>query len=424
MAGGTAEGFQGTLSTISADFAMIATKGTSRMLPFWKELGINLKDSHGKMREVMDVLPELADKMAGLSKGESMGMGRKLGLDEGTIMLLQQGRREVEAQIKQQKEMGTVTAEQAKQAGEFNDALDQLSMNFRGMFLNVGSSLIPAFKWVIEVFDTMSKFFRKHSDFITGLFIALGAAVMFFLVPPLLTAAGAALAAMAPFLLIGAVVAVVAGAFALLYDDVMNFRAGNESMIGDLYAKYPVVKSLIDGISEAFGTMKVVATEIYGLMGDLFTLGTVSAEAFWNSLKTGANWMQNTFPLLFELVGKLGDIFGIILDGITNAFSSTFDGIINEFKTFAGMVGIDLSVKGIQNARSQVRAASGSAINSTNSMAIANSRTTSQSSNVTVGKVEIKTKATDSEGIARSVGGHLNAQLKRATSNHDDGVKI
>jgi len=84
---------------------------------------------------------------------------------------------------------------------------------------------------------------------------------------------------------------------------------------------------------------------------------------------------------------------------------------------------LSLSVKGIQNARSQVRAASGSAINSTNSMAIANSRTTSQSSNVTVGKVEIKTKATDSEGIARSVGGHLNSQLKRATSNHDDGIK-
>ena len=57
MSGGTAEEFQGTLSTMSADFAMIATKGTSRMLPFWKELGINVKDSTGKMRGVLDVLP-------------------------------------------------------------------------------------------------------------------------------------------------------------------------------------------------------------------------------------------------------------------------------------------------------------------------------------------------------------------------------
>lgn len=422
MSGGTAEEFQGTLSTLSADFAMIATKGTSRTLPFWKELGINVKDAHGKMREVMDVLPELADKMAGMSKQESAGMGKKLGLDQGTIMLLQQGRREVEAQIKQQKEMGVVTAEQAKQAGEFNDALDQLSMNFRGMFLSVGGSLIPAFKWIIEMFGKVSNFFREHSDFITGLFIALGAAVLFFLIPPLITAAGAALAAMAPFLLMGAVVALVAGAFALLYDDVMNFMEGNDSMIGSLYNKYPVVRALIDGIAEAFRTLKAVAKEIWGLMGDVFNFGSVKAKQFWKSLTGGIDGFSKTFPRLFALIKGLGNVFSAVFTFIWNLWKKVFGGIGNAISGLAKSVGLDFSVKGLQNARSQVQAASKTPLNSTNSAAISNSKVATKNASVNVGKVEVHTKATDAQGVARAVGGHMKGELKRATSNYDDGV--
>ena len=422
MSGGTAEEFQGTLSTMSADFAMIATKGTSRMLPFWKELGINVKDSNGKMREVLDVLPELADKMAGLSKQESIGMGRKLGLDQGTIMLLQQGRREVEEQIKQQKEMGVVTAEQAKQAGEYNDALDQLSMNFKGMFVNVGSSLIPAFRWVVDTFTTVITFFKKHSDFMTGLFIALGVAIMVFLVPPLLTAAGAALAAFAPFILIGAIIAAVAVAFALLYDDVMNFRAGNESLIGDLYAKYPFVKKLIDGISEAFTTMKDVAVEVWGLLGDLVTLAGVKIKELWNGIGKGISWFKETFPVIFSIIEKLSTVFGKVFDAVLDMFFSMAESIGGGLKDILGAVGIEVSLNGIKNARSQVQAAASHPLNSTTSNAISNSKSTTQSSNVTVGKIEVKTKATDADGIAKAVGGSMQAQFKKSTSNWDDGV--
>jgi len=423
MSGGTAEEFQGTLSTMSADFAMIATKGTSRMLPFWKELGINVKDSTGKMREVLDVLPELADKMAGLSKQESIGMGRKLGLDQGTIMLLQQGRREVEEQIKQQKEMGVVTAEQAKQAGEFNDALDQLSMNFRGMFISVGSSLIPAFRWVVDTLTTVVAFFKKHSDFMTGLFIALGAAIMVFLVPPLLTAAGAALAAFAPFLLMGAIIAGVAVAFALLYDDVMNFRAGNESLIGDLYAKYPFIKTLIDGISEAFTNMKEIAVEVWGLLSDLVTLAGVKVKEFWDGMGNGINWFKETFPMLFSIIEMFSTVFGNVFNAILDMFFSLIGTIGDGLKDVLSAVGIDVSMDGLKNARSQVQAAAGNPLNSTTSNAISNSKSTTQSANVTVGKIEVKTKATDADGIAKAVGGSMQAQLKKATSNYDDGVR-
>lgn len=422
FSGGTAEGFQSTLSNLSADFAMIATKGTSRTLPFFKELGINLKDAHGNMREVMDVLPDLADKFEKMSKQESIGMGRKLGLDEGTIMLLQRGRREVDEMVKKQKELGVTTKEQAELAGDYNDALDLMSMSFRSMFMSVGQSVIPAFKWIAEAITSVVSFFRKHSDFMTGLFIALGAAIMTFLLPPLISAAGAAIAAFAPFLLMGAIIAGVAMAFALLYDDVMNFIDGNDSLIGDLAAKYPFVQNLIDGISEAFKTMKEVAVEVWGLLGDLIDLAGVKIQAFWDGIGSGVSWFQETFPMLFSIIEMFGEVFGKVFDGVLDMFFSLVDSIGSGLKEVLGAVGIEFSTEGIKNARSQVQAAAGHPLNNVTSNAISNSKTANQSSNVTVGKIEVKTKATDAEGIARAVGGSMQSQLKKATSNHDDGI--
>lgn len=403
LSGGSAEGFQSSLGALSADFAMIATKGTSRTLPFFKELGINLKDANGKMRDVMDVLPELADKFATMSKQESLGMGRKLGLDEGTIMLLQRGRREVDEMVKKQKELGVVTAEQAEIAGEFNDTLDLMGMAFRGLFLSVGQSVLPAFKWIAEAITKVVGFFKKHSDFMTGLFIALGVAIMAFLVPPLLTAAGAALAAFAPFLIMGAIVAALSVAFALLYDDVMNFIAGNDSMIGEISKKWPIVGEIVKGLVASIEMLWVTAKAVFGLLADLITDPMNAWNNFVNAIYAGLDAMSVKFPNFFQA----------LVDGAKQVM-----GVIDDVKGFFGMGG-DVNV-----AKTTISKANTSPLNGMNSAAISNSRTSNQNSNVSIGKVEIKTKATDSEGIARSVGGHLQNQVKRATSQYDDGIKI
>lgn len=401
LAGGSAEGFQASLGALSADFAMVATKGTSRMLPFWKELGINIKDSHGKMRDVMTVLPELADKFATMSKQESLGMGRKLGLDEGTIMLLQRGRRAVDDMVKKQKELGVTTEEQAELAGEFNDSLDLMGMAFRGLFLSVGQSVLPAFKWIADAVTNVVGFFKKHSDFITGLFIALGVAIMVFLIPPLLTAAGAALAAMAPFLLIGAVVAGVALAFALLYDDVMNFIAGNDSMIGSISQKWPIVGEVVKGLVASIEMLWVTAKAVFGLLADLITDPMNAWNNFVNAIYAGLDAMSAKFP----------NFFGALVDGAKKVMD-----IIGGVKDFFGMGG-DINV-----AKTTIQKANASPLNGMNSATIANSRTSNQSSNISIGKVEVKTKATDAAGISRSIGGHLQSQVKRATSQYDDSV--
>lgn len=424
MSGGSADGFQSTLKNMTANLEDLSAKGTNESLPFFQQLGVNLKDSSGKMRGVLDLLPEMADGFSKMTKAQSSGVGQKLGLDEGTIMLLQQGRREVEAQIAKQKELGVVTKEQAKQSAEWNDALSQMGFQFRGLFSSVGQSVLPAFKAIIDVFTKVVSFFRQHSHFLTGLFIALGAAVMVFLVPPLLAAAAAAFMAMSPFLLIGAVVAVVAGAFALLYDDIMNFIDGNDSMIGDIFAKYPIVKDLVYGIVDAFKTMGAILSEIFGLIGDVFAFGVAKGSQFWDTLNNGIDAFKDKFPFLFELVNGLGNIFEAVFDHIKQLWDDIFGSITSSISAVADYIGLDFSVEGVKNARSQVQAATATPLNNMSSSAISNNRSSENNQTVSIGKIDIQTQATDAEGVSRSIGGHLQDHFKRATSNYDDGVKI
>src|SRR5882757_10868203 len=101
IGGGDAQSFQETVRTMSERFADVEVRGKSRIEPFFRQLGISMVDTNGKARNFIDTLPEIADAFSRLSKSESLGIGLKMGLDKGTIMLLQNGRSEVERIIQQ-----------------------------------------------------------------------------------------------------------------------------------------------------------------------------------------------------------------------------------------------------------------------------------------------------------------------------------
>lgn len=427
FAGGSAEGLQASIATLSGDFAMIATKGTSKTLPFFKELGINLKDAHGNMRSVMDVLPELADKFEGMSKQESMGMGRKLGLDEGTIMLLQRGRREVDELVKKQKELGVTTEAQAEMAGEFNDAMDTMSMAFRSLFMSVGQSVLPAFKAIADGITKVVTFFRQHSDFITGVLMALGIAIAVFVIPPLLSMAAAAFMAFLPFILIGAAIAGVIALFALLYEDIMAFRDGNNSVIGDLAKKWPILGDVINGLVDTLAYFIDFAKAVFGLLVDLIFSPATAWDTFVGKITGGIEVVRGHFPFLFGLLDALANGFismGDVIKGVWDAIVATILGAVDSVKSAISTVseffggGADVKV-----AKTSMAGANRSPLNQQSSAAISNSRVATKNATVNVGKVEVKTKATDAAGIARSVGGHMKGELKRATSNYDDGIQ-
>lgn len=391
--GGSAEGFSASLGGLNQQLAQLEVTGTSRAAPFLKDLGIDLNDVANKGKTAIDFLPQLADAFQGMDSAKAIGIGRRLGLDQATIMTLQAGRREIEAMIAKEKELGTVTQAQADIAEKFNDTIDDTNHSFRSIWIGVSEYVLPPLTWMMEKMQTLAIFMRKHSDFIVGLMIALGAAISFYVIPPMLSMAASVIVAFAPFILAGLLVAALATAFALLYDDIMAFIDGGDSMIGAILNRWPIIGEVIRQIAQAFRDLWSTAESVAQFLAAIWDNPTQAFSDFMNFVLNGIKSMINAVPGLSSVLGALG---------IDIKSGST-----------AGAVAAGQSALG---------QASGTALGSQTSNSISNSVKGGKNTSVQVGKVEVHTQATDAAGISKAIGGTMQTQMRQAVNNYDDGV--
>ena len=137
LSGGSVRGLFNSVEGLNKQLARIAVTGKSRILPFFEQLGVAVVDDSGKVRNVFDVLRDLAGAVEGMSKLESQGILSSLQLDEGTIGLLQGGRQALDDLIKRQKDLGYFTKEDTVIAAKFNDSITELSRSFTFVFLPI-----------------------------------------------------------------------------------------------------------------------------------------------------------------------------------------------------------------------------------------------------------------------------------------------
>ena len=438
--GGSVDGFIGSIESLNKSLSMMEVTGKSKAAPFLKELGIDLDNAANKGKTAMDFLPAIADAFEGMDKQKSVAMGQKLGFDQATIMTLQSGRREIEALLAKEKELGVITQKQADLADAFGDQLDDTRHAFRSLWLVVSESVLPALTWVSEKFQNLAIFMREHSDFIVGLMIALGAAITAFALPPLLSMAAAAVVAFAPFLVAGAIVTALGVAFALLYDDVMNFIDGNDSLIGQMLEAYPVIGDLVQGLVDVVKGLGDAVGWVFGTFVDVVqilgahiakTAGALSDMLGITELVGGiVSGLRAVFTAFGEVVGDVWDgllrrvsmVFDVIRSGIAlvKGVAGSISGALGEVKASYGIDGATAAA--VQTGRAQLAAASTSPLTTQTSNSIANSRGGDR--NVSVGQVTVHTAATDAAGISKSIGGALGAQMRQASANYDDGVAI
>lgn len=220
--GGTVEGFQQSLRGLATT--------------------LNIRN-----QDALRLLPMLANTFKNAGVERSNAFGRKLGLDQATIMLLQQGRREVEAVIQRQKELGTVTKQDTDIANSFNKAWQETGFNFRFMWLALERTVLPILEKIIIGFGKVAKYFTEHSNLLIGAAIGIGAAIAFLAAP--------FIAANAVMLTTAGIIAGLITLFAFLYDDIKVFVEGGNSLIGAMLEKWPmvgrVIKAVFDEIKEA-----------------------------------------------------------------------------------------------------------------------------------------------------------------------------
>lgn len=389
--GGTAEAFFETTKQLSTEISKFAVTGGSTIAPFFQLLGVRLLDANGKARDMFKILPELANAFQRVGKVRALELGKSIGLDVGTILTLQRGGKEVEALVKRQKELGVVTEKDTEVAWEFNAAWMDLQHSFRILYTSIGSAVLPALTSVVNGFQKFIGFLADHRHLVEGALIAIGTILSTIIIPRLIKAAIAAFALNAPFLIWIAIITAIGLAFALAYDDVMNFLAGNDSLIGSIFEKWPWVKDLIKGIIEVFKVLWDVATKV--------------------------------FEFIFTLVGKIIEEIGSFITTITKAVNAVkgFFGGKNKVEVQGELSDGEL----FQRAQQSLLTSATTPLNSQTSSSLSNSyaqTANNNTSNVSTGPITINTQSTDAKGIAEELPPALIRQFRQAGSSLDDGV--
>lgn len=182
--GGTAEQFQSTLKSLSEHFG--TTPGTA-----------------------LQLLPKLADTFSRLNQFQANAYGKSLGIDQSTIYLLQQGRREVEDTIRQQKNLGLVTQEQVEITRKYDNALYDAGRAYQTLTREL---LIPFVPYITNTIN----YLIDHQDAVVGAMGAIG-----------LAAALMGIRFAIAFPEIAAVTSAIV-AFGLAYEDIKGFIKGDK----------------------------------------------------------------------------------------------------------------------------------------------------------------------------------------------------
>lgn len=315
-AGGSVEGFISSFESLNGQIQrMQAMGGKGRLTPILEQLGISATEN-GKAKDTFQILRELAGASERIGKQKFAGLARFLGLDQGTIMLLQSGRVAMDELIARQRALGVYTKEDFEITAKFNDAISDLQQSFRAMAAPILQVITPALttlaKWLTNIVQT----FREHQGFIVAGLTVIAATMS----GVLLKAATALGAALMPLL---GPIAAVAGLGAI-FDEIATYAEGGETAFQGLWeaigtpedfkAVGQAVKGIGDSLSQGFDAVIGVASELFGLVSDivksvlsLFSPGEPSGE--WNILKSVIDGIAETIKLM---VGWVTDLLNLV----------------------------------------------------------------------------------------------------------------
>lgn len=438
--GGDAQGARDSLTDMAEAMGeALADKESGRAQAFAK-LGVSIADTSGKAKDSLTGILNLASAVEGMSKSEAVFKIKELGItDNRTVEMVLKGRKELERMLAVQKEQGVISKESAENARKLTEAMGSLKNGLASAGNGFIDYIIPAITKVIEWLGKGVAWMRDNKDFVLGFFAAVAAVVLAVYAPAMWAAASATIAATWPLIAIGAAIAAAAAAFAILYDDVMNFVEGNDSFIGQVSEKYPIVGQIVHGLVDAFKAMWDM------LIAGASQIGTFVSNAFMqvvDGIKYAIDFMVEAYGKIqafttsvvasFQAMGDgIAAVFSFIVEAVKSSLSFVSAGLdklksgVSGVASFFGM-GDEGSEAGsmaevMDSANQQIAAAAASPANSISSNAISNS-TSKTSNEVNVGQITVQTQATDAQGVAKGVGSELQGQLKDLEHQSSTGV--
>ena len=153
----------------AAEMSGVSTQGLSTSLRYLNQniynnhkafdaLGLSVEDVNGNLKSAEDMLPELADKFAGMEDGaKKTALAQEMFGRSGTMMInmLKDGSAGLEEMAQEARNLGIVFDEEtAKKAEMFNDNMARMGKIQEGLFTQLTANLLPAF---VNLTDAMTE---------------------------------------------------------------------------------------------------------------------------------------------------------------------------------------------------------------------------------------------------------------------------
>lgn len=298
--------------------------------------------SFGFAGDSMEKVLQTADKVQGMSFGEAKKTLGGLGVeDNGTIELLMKGREELSRMMETQKDYGGITRESIEQSISFNNAMLSLEQSAGLLKNSLMGMLIPALAQGLDWLEKIVIFAKENKNFVTGFFIAVAAVVTGKYVHAMKLAQISTWTAMLPVMAVVAGILLLAAVFALVYDDIMNFIDGNDSMIGRILDSYPGLKAVILTVWEAFVVLFDFIMSVIGVVADIVV-------AAYNTMNMALNEFIDWLTVSIQGVMAWGAEFEAVFDTVSDAVVGIFTWLWEQIEEILGWIskGMDLVKEG------------------------------------------------------------------------------
>lgn len=264
--GGSAEGIAGSLQGLNTDLQnMRFGKGGGGVEEAALTYGINLYGENG-LATADELLMNVAKRFESLNQTQQIDLGQRLGLDEGTIRLLQTGVANVQKELERGQKYSLFSTEDVENSRKFQRTLRDVKLGLAQIFGVVARSLLPAFTWLGDKTKTVFEYLLEHGDLVKAFFASLSVVM--------------GLLAIKTTLALWPILAVIAAcaAVAVIVEDFMAWLDGEESFFGKLFGDpepfKKVVKDTLDWVREQTGA----------LFDWLIGLGKKLGERLFNSI--------------------------------------------------------------------------------------------------------------------------------------------
>lgn len=290
----------------------------------------------------MEKVLQTADKVQGMSFSEAKKTLGGLGVeDNGTVEMLMKGREELSRMMETQKDYGGITRESIEQSISFNNAMLSLEQSAGLLKNSLMGMLIPALAQGLDWLEKIVVFAKENKNFVTGFFIAVAAVVTGKYVHAMKLAQISTWTAMLPVMAVVVGILLLAAVFALVYDDIMNFIDGNDSMIGRILDSYPGLKAVILTVWEAFVVLFDFIMSVIGVVADIVV-------AAYNTMNTALNEFIDWLTASIQGVMAWGAEFEAVFDTVSDAVVGIFTWLWEQIEEILGWIskGMDLVKEG------------------------------------------------------------------------------